>query len=281
MPSRYAPSSLGYRGQTIDLETARQAVAQVVSERDALAQQLSRAQGAITSLRRQIDARRAESEHLAHANRALEAQQARADDQGLTARFRRQLEQVSTDNAHLVERLERAESRVGHLELDHEEAVADRDRERAVCRQLETALAEVHQASPNAQRAQQLAADLANVRRHRDEAIVHGIREETTRILTEVASIRDTVERAIEASPHGSGPHHDGMLAILSKVDAVFSRERAELTGRVGERFDPRLHEAVSAIEGRQPGIVTAVVSSGLVLEDGTVALAARVVVTA
>lgn len=277
--SRYRSSPYGPRGDLIDIETARAAIGQVAEERDALARQLTRAQTAITSLQRQLEARRAEAGHLAQAVRALEAQQARQPDEQQLDALRRRLLQASEDVSLLRQRSERAEARITQLELERDVAVAERDRERAACLQLETSLAELRIATPEADRAQRLAADLANVRRHRDEAIQHGIRAETGRILAEVASIRDTVARAIDASPERVGPFHDGMLAILSRADALFAREGVTLLGHVGERFDPAVHEAVGTSAQGEPGTVQAVVSSGMQLDDGTLAEPARVIV--
>ncbi len=278
MPRRYRPP--GHRGELIDLDTARAAIERVATERDALAHQLTRAQDTIRALQRQLEARRSEADHLARALRTLEARHARHEDAAELERVKRIAEQAQEEAAQWRAKADAAQERLERLQLECEAALAERDSERAARHELEVKLADLREARPDGDRAQRLAADLANLRRHRDEAIAQGIRAGTTRLLTEIASIRDSVERALQACPEPSGPFHDGLLAILSKVDNVFAHEGATPLGRVGERFDPAIHEAVGTVQGSPPDMVHAVVSTGVMLDDGTVAVPARVIVT-
>lgn len=255
------------RGQVVDVEQARAAIRQVMAERDAVAEQLGRAQRAIGSLQRQLEARKAESAHLIEALRAVDA---RPEDE---------IEQVQADLGQARERADRAEQAIRQLELERDEALAERDRERAARRRAEAALAE-RPADPQGERAQRLAADLANLRRHTDQAIEQGVRQSTLRLLREIVTVRDSVQRALDSLPEGSGPWYDGLLAIRSRVDSVLQSEGVTLLGAAGERFDPNVHEAVAKSETGQPGTVLQIVSSGMMLEDGTVAEPARVIVS-
>ncbi|HHO53856.1 MAG TPA: nucleotide exchange factor GrpE [Deltaproteobacteria bacterium] len=267
---------LTQRGEVIDAESARRAIGQVVAQRDALSQQLSRAQSAIASLQHQLEARRDESAHLAQALQAMESRQPLSELPGPDPDALRRLQQ---ELAEQRQRAEAAEARAEQLQLRCEEALAERDREHAA--RLAAELARVAQAPPpDSDRAQRLAADLANVRRHQDEAIAQGVRQGTVKLLAELASIRDTIDRAIAANPTGSGPWHDGLLAIRSKIDAGLAREGAIPFGSAGERFDPSLHEPLGIAGEGPPDLVHEVVSSGLMLDDGTVVVPARVIVT-
>lgn len=267
MSRRYPTYPLARRGEVVDAESARIAIAQVLQQRDVLAQQLSHAQATIASLRRQLQARAAESAHLAQALRSLEPRHAPGPP-------------VPPPAPHSLQRqLEAAEARIEQLQLRCEEALAERDREHAARR---AAQAQAHTArAPEPDRLQRLAADLANVRRHQGEAIERGIRQGTAQLLAELVSIRDTVDRAIATSPQGPGPWHDGLVAIRSRVDASLARQGARPFGRAGERFDPGLHEPLGIVQGSPPETIDEVVSSGLALDDGTVVVPARVIITA
>ncbi|NOY25400.1 MAG: nucleotide exchange factor GrpE [Oligoflexia bacterium] len=279
MSTRFPRNALAPQHQLVDADRARAAIAHVAQERDALARQLSGAQDIINSLRRQLDAREAEALHLAQTLRALQSSQPDADHRA-SARQRQLLQQASVDLDQTRQRCAQAESQANQAIQARDQAIAERDQERAARHRLQAEQLELRAAAPDADRAQRLAADLANLRRHQDASVARGIRTETTRLLKELASVRDSVSRALDANLGESGPWHDGLLAIQSKLDGVLNHEGATLLGRVGERFDPAIHEAVGSGSGETPGVILSVVSSGLMLRDGTLLVPARVIVT-
>ena len=271
MARRYRRDWIEPRGQVVDLEQARAAVLKVASERDALAEQLTRAHRAIASLQRQLEARKAETAHLIEALRAVDDQPSVDVD-----RVGQELEHARDDLRRVSRRCQQAEARVAELELAREEALADRDRERAARKEVEAARSiDV----PEGDRAQRLAADLANLRRHQQDAIEAGVRQASARWLREISSVRDSVQRALDTAPDAVGPWHDGLLAIRSRVDGVLQSEGVTVLGAVGEPFDPNLHEAVATSETGQPGTVVQVVSSGMMDLEGRVVEPARVIV--
>ena len=269
-----------YRGRSnpltpgvVDIDTARRAVAQVARERDALAQQLQRAQGRVASLQRQLDARSEENAHLEQAVRVLESRSRPAEEIARErSRFDRQTAVLNQQLEQLTDQLERV-----HQERD--EILADCDRERAARHASEARAQAVPQPSPAEDRAQRLAADLSNLRRHQAESIENGVRGQTNRLLVEIGSIRDSVERALESLPGQGSTWHDGLVAVLSRVDSVLDREGVHRVGLPGERFDPGLHEAVGKVDDGGTEWVRQTVSSGLVRADGSVVVPAMVLV--
>ncbi|TNE90976.1 MAG: nucleotide exchange factor GrpE [Deltaproteobacteria bacterium] len=259
--------------QVVDLETARRAVAQVAAERDALSRQLERSQSAVGSLRRQLDAREQENAHLAHALRAVEARHDSPDPA--------RLEQMAEERRELLAQLRESEREREHLREARAEALAARDAERAARQAAEAAAIELRDCAPEADRIQRLAADLENVRRRQATAIRQGVEQQTDHLLVAMASVRDSVQRAIDALPETSGAWYDGLLAVLARIDSVLAREGVSRTGARGEHFDPQLHEAVGTVDGDAPNLVRETVSSGLVREDGRVVVPAKVLVTA
>lgn len=260
----------------VDAESARRAVAQVARERDALAQQLQRAQSVLGSLKRQLDARTAESAELARAVRALQGR-------GPAVAEELEEERARTEEAHrriqqLADRHERTEAQLDACVAERDLAIADRDRVSAALAAARAEVRELGVSSPDAGRAQRLAEDLARVRRHQAEAIERGVRSGTDHLLVELISVRDSVRRALASLPGTGGSWHDGLLAVLARVDHVLERDGVHVVGHPGELFDPHVHEAVGSAEGPE-GAIVETVSSGLVRSDGSVMVPAKVLV--
>lgn len=270
--SRANPLSPG----VIDLETARRAVAQVAQERDALAQQLQRAQAVVDSLRRQLEARTAESAELARAVRALQARV--PADAGQLEEERGRTYEANEKLERLTAKLRRVEAQLQASIEERDVAAAERDRALAATAAAQAETRELGATSPDAERVQRLAADLERVRFHQQQAIVRGVRERTDHLLAELVSVRDSVERALDTVPDSAGSWHDGLLAVLARVDHVFEREGVQVVGRPGERFDPSVHDAVGTLDGPE-GTIVETAGSGLVRADGSVVVVAKVLV--
>lgn len=117
----------------------------------------------------------------------------------------------------------------------------------------------------------ELAADLANVRRNRDEAVARARSEERAAAVRALASVGDDLERSLAANSDRSSPWYQGHAAILSRLQQTIRSLGAKPIGAVGDRFDPHVHEAVGTGEG-EPGCVVSVEQVGFTLEDGTLA---------
>jgi len=256
-------------GGVVDVETARRAVAQVARERDAVARQLQQAQARSSALERELEARDAERLQLERRVRELEA---RVSAQAAAAQHQEQAQQA--ERARQAEQAERARQA-------QEAEQAQRARR---AQQFERHQQAERPGAAEGERVQRLAADLANLRRHQADAIARGIRQQTDRFLIEIASVRDSVQRALDALPdgvEGRSPWHDGLLAVLARIDGVLEREGVHRTGDPGERFDPQVHEAIGTVNDGHEGYVRQTVSTGLVRDDGAVITPAKVLVGA
>lgn len=269
--SRSNPLSHG----VVDVETARRAIATVARERDALAQQLQQAQTVVDTLRRQLAARTAEATDLSRALRAVEAQTSSPE---ALEKARAREDEATRLLSRTQSQLDDTRGRLAAVSHERDEAVAEQARLEAALRATRAELQELGTACPDEARAQRLASDLANLRRHQDEAIERGVRAQTDRLLLEVSSVRDSVLRALRSLPGAGGPWHDGLLAVLARIDSVFEREGVVPIGSPGELFDPRLHEAIGNAQGAE-GTVVETVSSGLARADGSVLSPAQVLV--
>ncbi|MEM6931281.1 MAG: nucleotide exchange factor GrpE, partial [Myxococcota bacterium] len=87
--------------------------------------------------------------------------------------------------------------------------------------------------------------------------------------------------RALETLPGTAGPWHDGLLAVQSRLDGLFEQEGLHRIGEPGERFDPKLHDAIGTVPEGTPGDVRHTVSTGLARDDGSVVVPAKVIVAA
>ncbi|MFB6351203.1 MAG: nucleotide exchange factor GrpE, partial [Bradymonadaceae bacterium] len=74
-----------------------------------------------------------------------------------------------------------------------------------------------------------------------------------------------------------------GLEGIHSQILNFLRREGATLTGEVGAKMDPHIHEAVDTVQDpdRESGHISDVVRRGVQLKDGTVVLPAKVRVAA
>lgn len=130
--------------------------------------------------------------------------------------------------------------------------------------------------APEDGRVARLAADLANVRRHRDEAIGAARRGEKVEGLRALAEVYDDLQRSLDANPDHQSPWYAGHASILGKVRALLRQGGATAIGAEGEPFDPRVHEAVGTVAGPADRVVR-VDQPGFQLDDGTLVRPARV----
>ncbi len=126
-------------------------------------------------------------------------------------------------------------------------------------------------------------ADLQNFRRRavrdRDEAVRHA----EDRLLLEVVSVLDDLERALAAQPAEAAEAGwtQGIVLTAQRAREVLARAGVEPIAAVGAPFDPAVHEAmleVDAPEGIAPGAVAQEVQRGYRRGDRALR-AARVVV--
>jgi molecular chaperone GrpE len=153
-----------------------------------------------------------------------------------------------------------------------EQQLADKDR------QLQDAIARYRQASNEFEESR------LRIRREISKEIERGRRE----ILAELLDVVDNLDRALEAAKVGTAEQTPN--ALLQGVEMVRRQFLAKLEGfgvsRIeaeGQRFDPSLHEAVSAVPAAsrdQEGLVIGVIRHGYRIGDEMLRPAAVAVAT-
>jgi molecular chaperone GrpE len=205
-------------------------------------------------------------------------------------------ERIAMERDHLAQEADSARRELDRLrlmlgreqasntELRESSAVYEAELEQARMElgQLRAKPSRVVQEGGGADQVQRLAADLANLRRRREEDISLGVRAERVRLLGHLMGLRDSLERAVAASGGDDSAWQQGMAGILDQVDQALATEGAEPFGALGDVFDPNLHSAIGVVEvAEQPGgQVHQVVRQGARLKDGSLVRAADVVVT-
>jgi molecular chaperone GrpE (heat shock protein) len=235
----------GRREDAVPLEVARR----IHAEREAAMGQLEVARADAAKLRHALQQREEEHRVLVQTARGLQAELARA----------------RTECEALRARLASAEEDIAAQTAAHTAADAE--------------LGDVHRSDPDGGRVQELLEDIANLRRRRTIDLEAGQRTERVRLLGRLAEVRESVMWGLGTHPDVSSPWYTGLVAIRDQLDAQLHAEGARLTGRVGEPFDPRVHEGIGTLArtGLPAGVVARVESQGLVLDDGTVVRPARV----
>jgi molecular chaperone GrpE len=115
-------------------------------------------------------------------------------------------------------------------------------------------------------RYQYLMADFENFRRRvakESETAVAGARG---KLLLKVIGLHEGIEGALKTTPSDAGSMKEGLALVLRNFQSFLRDEGVEPVAKVGERFQPELHEAV----GQQPpsaatpeGTVAVVVQQG------------------
>lgn len=152
----------------------------------------------------------------------------------------------------------------------------------ALRRRLAAAQAERERApepsSDGDDRLMRLAADLANVRRRREEEVERARRDGQAEGLVALVDAADDLRRALDVAPELQGPWHDGLRQLLERLRGRIASAGAAEVGEVGEPFDPARHDAIGLAPG-EPDTVVQVARTGLVAPDGSLIRPATVLV--
>ena len=212
------------------------------------------ARAAYQQLRRRYDSVQVEVDALRHQvseGRAAREQLDRAREQLVVAREQLAAREAEVDalRAELSEVAPPAEP----------EVPVDDDRAEALERQLD-----------------ELRRDLANVRRHRDEAVARAGQEARAEGLVVLADSIDDLDRALRALPDGDVA--EGVVALRERLLRRVHELGATTFAGAGDAFDPERHEAIGLTTGPE-GTVASVERRGLSWVDGPVIRPALVVV--
>lgn len=118
-------------------------------------------------------------------------------------------------------------------------------------------------------------ADFENYRRRMSSELQTASLRGKAEVVREVVPVLDDLERAIEAA--GLDPEGDsedglahGVLLVFRSLRETLARNGVEAVDPTGEKFDPTVHEALSAIaaDGAESGTVVETMQKGYRLGD-------------
>ena len=115
-----------------------------------------------------------------------------------------------------------------------------------------------------------LAAGHANVRRHTAVSVQRARHQERVDRINDLGEVYDDLLRSLAANAEPDSPYYQGNVAILQRIEGIFSRVEVTKIGVTGHPFNPKEHEAVGVAPGPADH-VTAVQQIGLSLPTGLV----------
>jgi molecular chaperone GrpE len=126
-------------------------------------------------------------------------------------------------------------------------------------------------------------AELQNFRRRSQRDLEEALRFAEERVLLEMVSVLDDLERALETAREAGAPDPwvQGVQLVASRMIDYLARQRVVPMNPLGHPFDPEFHEALLEVdppEDMAPGAVVQVVRKGY-QRDQRALRAARVVV--
>jgi molecular chaperone GrpE len=111
-------------------------------------------------------------------------------------------------------------------------------------------------------------AELQNFRRRSQRDLGESLRFAEERVLLEMVSVLDDLERALETAREASAPDSwmQGVQLVTSRMIDYLARQRVVAMNPLGQPFDPEFHEALLEVdppEDMPPGAVVQVVRKG------------------
>ena len=158
------------------------------------------------------------------------------------------MEENKNINEELKEKVEEADKTVDPTEKKEKKSKKESEKE-AFLQQIEKLNAEIKEKDDKYLR---MAAEYDNFRRRSREEKDATYENAMSDTVAEILPIIDNLERAAQYDAENSVK--DGLVMIAKSVEAVFSKLGIEAVGKVGERFDPNLHNAVMHDEDDSKG---------------------------
>lgn len=243
-----------YPGRALGATVPRDVAVKIAQERDALAAELERTRAQLARIRQ--DPHQSGDVHPEDVTR-------------MRAEFARERTQWAHDRASLEDALVEAEA----SQYEAHKALSQAQHQAKESRRTHEKL------SQQAAQVQGLSGDLQRMRRRQSEDVQQAHQHTQREVISEFLELRDGLSMAHQyADP--DNPWTQGIQQLITQFDRIVIRQGLTLIGEVGEPFDPNRHEAISTQSGDQPDLVAVVERPGYAFSDGTIARAARVVVT-
>ena len=113
-------------------------------------------------------------------------------------------------------------------------------------------------------------AEMENIRRRADEEVSKARKFGTESFAESLLPVRDSLEAALAQEEQTIEAFREGVETTLRQLDNAFTRNQLkEVAPQAGEKFDPHLHQAMSAVPSEHPeGTVAMTLQKGYVLAD-------------
>ncbi len=158
------------------------------------------------------------------------------------------MEENKNIEEELKERVDEADKTVDPTEKKEKKSKKESEKE-ALLQQIEKLNAEIKEKDDKYLR---MAAEYDNFRRRSREERDATYENAMSDTVAEILPIIDNLERAAQYDAENSVK--DGIVMIAKSVEAGFSKLGIEAVGKVGEQFDPNLHNAVMHDEDDSKG---------------------------
>lgn len=117
-------------------------------------------------------------------------------------------------------------------------------------------------------------ADLANLRKRTANEVTHAHKYAVESFAESLVPVLDSLELSLKVDKASVDSLREGAEATLRLLQTAFSRHRLVTIEPVGERFDPKKHQAISMVPGTSvhppvpPNHVVAVLQKGYLIHD-------------
>lgn len=114
-------------------------------------------------------------------------------------------------------------------------------------------------------------ADSENVRRRAQEDVAKARKFGIESFAEGLVPVMDSLEAALADSSQDAAKLREGVELTLRQLQSAFEKNRLVPINPVGEKFDPHMHQAISAVPagpGVAPNTVVSVLQKGWVLAD-------------
>lgn len=164
-----------------------------------------------------------------------------------------------------------AEGAVADVPTEEEEEEVTAEQLLAEVNQLEAALADREREVADLKgRLVRLSADFDGFRNRTADSATESEAKGVTKAAEALMPVFDDVSRALQFGSEDPAKLIPGMEAVQGKILTIFANLGLEATGHAGEKFDPKLHEAIQVMPGEE-GVILQCYELGFRMGDRSI----------
>jgi molecular chaperone GrpE len=108
-----------------------------------------------------------------------------------------------------------------------------------------------------------------NIRRRAMDDVDKARKYALEKFSSELLAVKDSLEAALNVENATLESYRDGVDLTLKQLNSVFEKFSLAEINPLGEKFDPNMHQAISAVESdAEPNTVTSVLQKGYMLNE-------------